>query len=111
MATSIELVVALPDGTTATVYLDPVSMVLVEIHTDGTLAYVPADEVTNLVLYSTPEEALWVDPPLNYVVAGVISSQPSDHAPSPGGLEFDTYPSWCICTQTTDVTQLVRITE
>lgn len=86
-------------------------MVLVETHTDGTLAYVPADEVTNLVLYDTPEEDLWVDPPLNYVVANVISSQPSDHVPDPGGLDIDTFPSWCICVQTTDVTQLVTITE
>ena len=107
MATSIELVVALPSGTTATVYLDPASMVLVETHTDGTLAYVPADEATNLVLYDTPEKAAW--PGLNYVVANSVSSQPSDHAPDPGGLDIDTYPSWCFCVQKTDATQLVAI--
>lgn len=107
MATSIELVVALPDGTTATVYLDPVSMVLVETHTEGTLAYVPADEATNLVLYDVPEKVAW--PELNYVVAGVVSSQPSDHVPDSGGLDIDSYPSWCYCTQTTNITQLVAI--
>lgn len=108
MATSIELVVALPNGTRATVYLDPVSMVLVETHSDGTLEFVSPQDVTNLVLYDVPEKLEW--PELNYVVAGVISSTPSDHAPDPGGLDFETYPSWCVCVQITDITQLVAVT-
>lgn len=109
MATSIELLIALPSGTTATVYLDPASVYLVEVHTDGTLAYVPADEVANLVLYETPEKDQW--PLLNYVVVNVIRALPSDHEPDSGDLYFDSHPNPCACVTTTDASQFLRFTE
>ncbi len=109
MPASIEIVVALPRGTTATLNLDPSFMFLCELHTDGTRGYVPAASVKNLILYEVDPLTDWGT--VDFIVAGVISLMPSDNPPTPPSVVPETYPSWCLCAQTTDITSLIYFTE